>query len=219
MKKKLSKYRFLLFLLQLFHKESFGTKVYLYFRILIFPGAFLRILPSLLGIHDRILDLWCGYGIVSLYLEFCWLHNQIFGLDIDKKRIHDLQTIAKDALFEHLHFQIRDFITEWFDGLHWYDTAILVDFLHHLDRETQNHFLTYLSQHVATLIIKDIDTKPRYKYYWNRFHDRILMQNKILCFQWSHTFQKLLTDLWYTVSYQKIPSIFPYPHYLLVAKK
>gem|GEM_PF-3268529 len=48
---------------------------------------------------------------------------------------------------------------------------------------TQNAFLTYLSHHVPTLIIKDIDTKPTYKYYWNLFHDKILMQNKILCFQ------------------------------------
>lgn len=219
MKQKSSKYRFLLFLLQLFKKESFGAKLYLCLRILIFPGAFLRKLPSLLRSNDRVLDLWCGYGIISLYLEFRGLHNQIFGLDIDKKRIHDLQNIAKHQWFDHLHFQIRDFITEWFDGLQWYDVAILVDFLHHLDRETQNKFLGYLSKHVSTLIIKDIDIRPRYKYYWNRFHDRILMQNKLLCFQGSHVFQKKLKDLWYTVSYQKIPSIFPYPHYLLVAKK
>jgi len=219
MNQQYSKYRFLLFLLKLFSKESFGTKIYLCFRILIFPGVFLSKLPSFIQKDDRVLDLWCWYGIVSLYIQFLWLNNQVFGLDIDKKRIHNLQNIAQKFAFTNLHFQIKDFITQWFDGLQWYDVAILVDFLHHLDCMTQNAFLTYLSHHVPTLIIKDIDTKPTYKYYWNLFHDKILMQNKILCFQWSPHFKLLLTNLGYTVTYKKIPSIFPYPHFLLVAKK
>lgn len=219
MKKKINKYYFLLFLLKLFKKESLSTKAYLCFRLLIFPSAFLYKLPYLIPSHDRILDLWCGYGIISLYLQFFWLHNDIFGLDIDKKRIYNLQEICKQKGFSHLHFEERDFITQWFDGLQWFDTAILVDFLHHIDHDTQNKFLRYLSQHISTLIIKDIDREPQYKYYWNWFHDRILMQNKILCFQWSKKIQQLLKNLWYTVTYQKISSPFPYPHYLLIAKK
>lgn len=209
----------MLFLLKVFSKKSIITKLYLCFRILIFPRAFLYKLSSFIEKDSRVLDLWCGYGIVSLYIQFLGLKNDVFGLDIDKKRISNLQSIAKSCKFSNLHFQLRDFITQWFDWLQWYDIAILVDFLHHLDCKTQNSFITYLSKNISTLVIKDIDTKPKYKYYWNLFHDKVIMQNKILSFQWSKHFKQLLISLWYTVTYQKIPSIFPYPHFLLIAKK
>ncbi len=219
MKNIINKYKFLLFLLQLFTKENFKTKLYIILRILIFPWIFLKSINRYINKEDTILDLWCWYWIVSLYLQFSWLNNQILGLDIDEKRINNLQTVCKQQWFTELHFKKRDFITEWFNWLEWYNTAILVDFLHHLDLKTQIDFLHHLWKSISTLIIKDIDIKPKYKYYWNRFHDRVLMQNKILCFQWSKKTQKLLTDIWYTVTYKKIPSIFPYPHYLLIAKK
>ncbi|MFZ2150434.1 MAG: class I SAM-dependent methyltransferase [Candidatus Absconditicoccaceae bacterium] len=205
--------------MKLFKKESLITKLYLCFRIIIFPVKFLTRLTGLIKDNDRVLDLGCGYGIISLYLIFAGYKNKIFGLDIDKKRIQNLNNISKINHFNELRFEIRDFINQGFDGLDLYNVAILVDFLHHIDKDTQESLLKNLSKYIDKIIIKDIDRYPKYKYYWNIFHDKIIMQNKILCFQGSSKIHKYLVSLGYKVTYQKIPSIFPYPHFLLIAEK
>ena len=95
----------------------------------------------------------------------------------------------------------------------------MVDILHHLDEPTQVALIAFLAKHVKTLIIKDIDTTPRYKYLWNYFHDRYVMGNEILCFLGSARIRSELEKNGFTVESHKISSPFPYPHYMFVAHR
>lgn len=213
----IEKIKYLFYLLKLFKDYSILTKIYLIIRISILPFSFFKLLLKTIWKNDNLLDIWCWFWITSLYIKFKWLSNKILWLDISWDRINKLNEIVKKD--KSISFIKRDLITEWFSWLEWYKTAILVDLLHHIDEKTQSDLLLHLSKNVDTIIIKDIDIKPRYKYYWNYFHDRYLMNNKLLCFLWSKKVILLLQQYWYDVEYKKIFSIFPYPHYLLIAKK
>lgn len=215
----MQKIKYTLFLLSLFRKEGIGTKVYLCVRMLIFPFAFLGKIQSFFEKSSGILDIGCGYGISSFYPVFLRMKTRVCWLDFDEKRIRKLTHIVESKDFPNLSFFVRDLMKEGFQGLEWYDTALLVDVLHHIDQETQSELLKFLSGHTKNILIKDIDITPRYKYYWNFFHDRYLMNNKVLCFQGSAEIKRILENLWYSVRYEKIASIFPYPHFLLIASK
>lgn len=213
----IEKIKYLFYLLKLFKDYSFLTKIYLMVRISILPFSFLKLLLKTIWNNDNLLDIWCWFWITSLYIKFKWLNNKILWLDISWDRINKLNEVVKND--QNISFIKRDLISEWFSWLEGYNTAILVDLLHHIDEKTQSDLLLHLSQNVSTIIVKDIDIFPKYKFYWNYFHDRYLMNNKLLCFLWSKKVILLLQQYWYDVEYKKIFSIFPYPHYLLIAKK
>ena len=213
------KLNFFRYLISFYKEETIVVKIYLFLRIIIFPLDFIKEINFIFKNKKPILDIWCWYWISSLYLKYKWFNNKILWVDIDKKRINLLNKNIDRLKFENIKFLERNLISEWFWWLEQYDIALLVDILHHLDLKTQNNLLEFLSKNVETIIIKDINNKPRYKYYWNLFHDKYLMRNKVLCFQWSKKIENYLINLWYKVEYKKVKSIFPYPHYLLIAKK
>ncbi len=214
-----AKIKFIQYILALFSHDNIKTKLYLIVRIVIFPIYMFQKISPILDPNSKVLDIWCGFGILSLYLKHNWHKGDILWLDYDPKRIKALNQIVKKHKIKNLWFIQRDLITQGFKWLKWYDTAILVDLLHHIDIKTQEKLLTHLANNIKTIIIKDIDIKPRFKYYRNFFHDRYLMRNKVLHFQWHPKIKKYLENLWFKVTYQKINSIFPYPHFLLIAKK
>lgn len=213
------KYKFLLFLYRLFSPYGIKPLVYLTIRVFLIPTDFYYLLDSVVKKHTSILDIWCGYGIVSLYALYKWFTGAIYWLDIDVKRIWILQDIIAKNNYGNVIFEVRDFIKDWFYWLEWYQVWILVDILHHLDYETQLSLLDHVSKNIQFLLIKDIDILPKRKYYRNYFHDRIIMQNSILCFQWSKKIINLLKNKEYKVEKINVSSFFPYPHYLLSCKK
>ena len=212
----LGKIQFIQRVLQTFHNVTFGAKFYLVIRLLLLPHGFLKILYENLSPRQNIIDVGCGYGLVTLFLSYVWHTWNIKGVDINSTRIQDLQALK---LPNSISFLERDLIKDGFSWLEWYDTAVLVDILHHLDEDTQVQLLLFLSQHCKEIIIKDIDTTPRYKYYWNFFHDRYVMGNEVLCFLWSDRIESELIKNWFLVKREKVASPFPYPHYMLIASK
>ncbi len=203
-------------ILSTFRHTSLHARGYLAIRLMLLPHDFLSFLESNLSKKENILDVGCGYGLVTLFLSYIWHEGKIMGVDIDAIRIRDLQALP---LPSNISFLERDLIGEGFSGLEWYDTAIMVDILHHLDEPTQVALIAFLAKQVKTLIIKDIDTTPRYKYLWNYFHDRYVMRNDILCFLGSARIRTELEKNGFTVEPQKITSPFPYPHYMFVARR
>lgn len=209
------------FLLSVFVEKSRKVKSYLVARCIIFPWQVFDIIKKDVDFKEKtIMDIWCGYWIVPLF----FIHQKrpikyIKGIDIDSKRIKDLQQLSKKHNRDHLKFEVYDLIKHWPNNIENTDIALLFDLLHHIDKKTQDILLEHLSQITNTIIIKDIGTKPKRKYNRNFFHDRYLMGNKILCFQWKEKIKEKLESLWYQVIQKKIKSLFPYPHYLLIAQK
>jgi 2-polyprenyl-3-methyl-5-hydroxy-6-metoxy-1,4-benzoquinol methylase len=213
------KNRFIRYLFEIFAKESAWTKFYLCVRVYLIPNSFFTYLETLAATYKSLLDIGCGYGIITLYLKYLGYQWDIYWLDIDAKRINMLNDIKQQHWWTNVVFDVRDFIKEWFTWLEWYEVWILVDILHHLDKATQDKLIDHVWKKINAIVIKDIDIKPRAKYYWNYFHDKVLMRNEILCFQWSRHMQKLLEQAWYTTTLSFPRSVFPYPHYLLIWNK
>ncbi len=203
-------------ILSTFRHHSLSARAYLSVRLLLLPHGFLRVLANELKSNESILDVGCGYGLVTLFLSYIGHKGKIKWVDIDNTRITDLVSLE---LPDSISFLERDLIRDGFHDLDGYDTAVMVDILHHLDELTQVKLLSFLWNHCSKIILKDIDTTPRYKYYWNYFHDRYVMGNEILCFLWSDRIRTELEKNGFLVTEKKIWSIFPYPHYMFIATK
>lgn len=213
------KIKFILHLWSLFQDFWFWAKFYLWIRVILIPDEFFNTLDESIGKYKSFLDIGCWYGLISIYLLRKGFSGKIYWLDIDEKRISYLNLLKKNKNRDQASFEVRDFIKQGFKGLEDYETAIVIDILHHLDKKTQDALLTHLSHSVQNLIIKCIDTKPRRKYYRNFFHDYVLMQNRILCFQWSWVIKSQCEQLWYATKLSYPYSLFPYPHYMLLCNK
>lgn len=204
----------------LFDSLSLAAKIYLYIRILLIPSDFFVFLTTHITQKDRVVDIGCGYGMLSFFAHTYCHASYVFGVDFDVQRIKDLQQLVDRRRISGIHFETRDLMKEWFDGFEKCNVAMISDVLHHIDTDTQNDLLRFLSeQEVNTLIIKDIDRKPYWKYCWNYFHDRVIMRNDVLSFQGSEKIKSILVWLGYTVKEFPVRSIFPYPHYLFYATK
>lgn len=213
------KYKFLRFLLSLFHDYGLRPRIYLVIRILLIPQNVFDTIEATSKGHHSLIDIGCWFGIISLYLKYIGYEGIIFGLDIDENRIALLQAICQKHWRTNMTFETRDFIQQWFKGLEGYELGIMIDILHHLDEKTQTTLIAHLWSGIPNVLVKDIDTKPQRKYCRNYFHDRYVMRNRILCFLWSPAIQRLFEKQGYNTIRSFPSSLFPYPHYLLYCTK
>ena len=101
-------------ILSTFRHASLGARGYLAIRLMLLPHDFLTFLESTLSKKENILDVGCGYGLVTLFLSYIGHEGKIMGVDIDTTRIRDLQTLP---LSSNISFLERDLIREGFSGL------------------------------------------------------------------------------------------------------
>ena len=66
----LGKIQFIKNILKTFHHVSIGAKIYLFIRLLLLPHGFLRILHETLSSDKNVIDVGCGYGLVTLFLSY-----------------------------------------------------------------------------------------------------------------------------------------------------
>ena len=111
----------------------------------------------------RILDFGCGHGAVSLYLALSAPDRQITGVDVDGEKVVDARTAAKTA---ELDVEFDEVESDYLPVGEW-DAIVIVDVLYLLGRSTAFAVLDAATQALApggVLVIKEIDTQPRWKY-------------------------------------------------------
>lgn len=57
-------------ILSTFRHHSLSARAYLSVRLLLLPHGFLRVLANELKSNESILDVGCGYGLVTLFLSY-----------------------------------------------------------------------------------------------------------------------------------------------------
>jgi hypothetical protein len=68
------------------------------------------------------------------------------------------------------------------------------------------------------LILKEVDTRPVWKYVWHYFQELLYNRERLYCRSYSG-FRKLLEDTGFKVSYHRIDKGYPYPHVLYQCDK
>jgi SAM-dependent methyltransferase len=119
-----------------------------------------------------VLDLGCGYGIASNYLALASPGRTVIGIDWDKERIAVArQTIAGRSNPQFLEGDVISL------DLPRADIVFMNDFLHHLLPADQLAVLKHVSEVLekgATLLIHEVNTVPRWKFWCSWVSDMLL---------------------------------------------
>ena len=190
-------------------------KLYVWFRTKLIP---LPAIDQLLPRKGLILDVGCGFGVTTLYLALQSQERKLIGLDLDSKRIAAAR-IAGSRLPQ-VSFEVQNFLANPFfpEGA---DAILMVDLLHHVSFPTQEKLLDQCTAQLrkgGVLLLKEIDTRPRRKFYWNFLHDKLMTGNQKLYFRPSEVFQQELEQRGFAV--RRWPHLHPlYPHVFLFCTK
>ena len=140
-----------------------------------------RIVVAPLGVLDeevqplrgRMLSLGCGVAVVERYLAETNPNLEIEGLDIDPRKVELIRTTAGRS--PRVTLRLAD--VEQLDEPPVYDSVLVCDVLHHLRASEHRRLAAAVERSLrpgGVCLIKDLDRAPRWKYWWNRFHDWVV---------------------------------------------
>lgn len=143
--------------------------VTLFTKIRFWTGSFVQ-LEKLIPKTGKILDLGCGYGILTNYLAFCSSERTVIGIDTDKGKIKYANRGIKNVSFS-----IGDATKMKLENL---NCIILHDVLHHLNSFEEQKTLirnckTMLGKN-GILLIVEVDNKPFWKLALGRITDFVM---------------------------------------------
>ncbi len=156
-------------LLGLYERVGFKDRIYLPMRL--FVAGYDKILP-LIPNKGSVLDLGCGYGLLSNLISLTKPQTTVLGVDSDEKRIKTATLTLGDR--KNIRFEVG--LAQELQQNEHFDTVVCCDVLHHIVEEDQILILRKLSELLFTndvLILKEIDRKPLFKYYINCAHDSL----------------------------------------------
>lgn len=124
-------------------------------------------------VRGRVLSLGSGIMIVERYIAETNPDVEIEGIDLDPRRVE----LIASTQHRSPRVSARQGDATTIDEPQVYDGVLLCDVLHHLDPETHKGIAQAVADCLkpgGVCILKDLDTRPRWKYEWNRLHDRIV---------------------------------------------
>lgn len=207
MQKKLKKKLF-----DLYSHTGFITRGYIGARMAI--AGFDHILKRIPN-EGAILDIGCGYGVLSNIIALSRPGVNILGVDNNVKRIR----IAKSTMRgrNNISFEAGDAQTYLIKKK--IDTVVFFDVLHHIPKDAQIAVLEDVLRSLpknATVLVKEINTHPFWKYCINYIHDRML-NGLPLHFRDAKEWQRVLKNAGFTSSIVYYGPL--YPHVLIYGKK
>jgi len=197
------------------NKLPFSAKLYLHFRPLIIPFDFIEKYVPKKGV---IVDVGCGFGIFANYLASKSENRTVIGIDLNEKRILLAKKIYSNIM--NLKFFCDD-ITD--SKIPKADIVTGIDVLHHIPTlELQTKLLkscfSILSEN-GKLILKEVDTKPLWKYWWNKIHDYLMTKGEPVLYHDKTTIKNLLEKIGFVLEEIIVIKKYPYAHILFISKK
>lgn len=203
--------------IKLYNNIGIISKIFLYLRFAIAPfDEVITRLPD----KGLILDVGCGYGLLTNTISLTKPNVDIFGIDIDDNRI----TYADDSIGtrKNIKFKVSDVTKDKLPSGR-FDVIIIFDLLHHVPFSSQEKIINQCHRMLVKdgiLIIKEINNIPRWKFIWNYFHDKIITKGDSLFFRTQEEWINLLNNSGYEIESIQYPKKgFFYPHLLIYAKK
>jgi SAM-dependent methyltransferase len=122
----------------------------------------------------RVLSLGSGISVVERYLAEVNPDLHIEGVDLDPRHIELIRSTQERSPRVTLRQGDATLIDEPAEA---YDAVLVCDALHHFDPESHKPLADAIAACLkpsGVCIVKDLDVRPRWKYEWNRLHDRIV---------------------------------------------
>jgi len=151
--------------------SSFTAQAFVAGRLAIAPLAALG--NEVMPLQGPILSLGSGVSAIERYLAELNPRLEIEGIDLDSGR----EALVRSTAARAPRVQLRLGDAVQLDEPPIYDAVLVCDVLHHLDPEQHKPLATGVAQALrqgGVCIVKDLDTRPRWKHTWNRAHDRLI---------------------------------------------
>jgi SAM-dependent methyltransferase len=165
----------------------------------------------------RVLDLGCGYALLSNLIALGSDARQVTGMDTEAVRVQTAAaTISARA---NVRFVQGDVTVAPFDA----PTCIVMnDVLHHIPHDRQIPLLRKCFAALppgGLMLIKDVDKDVAWKYLWNYFHDAIKNGHMPFFCLDSAILSVLLDLVGFQVEVLHLDTGYPYSHVLYVCQK
>lgn len=205
---------------ELYKGSGLLTKLYLRIKLRICP--FLQ-MEEFFPQSGKIVDLGCGNGLFSFILKLGSPSREIVGFDLDEKKI----AVAKQTqkAFSNIEFEIGNIVEMGYpEG----DVFTLIDVLYLIPFREQEKILEKCYSTLkkdGLLIIKEMDTRPAWKYGWNLFQETWAVKmvgltlGEKFYFKSKEEYSRILTSIGFTVDSVKLDKGYWYPHILYLCKK
>ena len=200
-------------IISLYSGSGLITKLYLRIKLKICP---LVRLESFFPKEGKIIDLGCGNGLFPNILGIGSFPRRIVGMDMDETKI----TVAErtKGRLANIEYSVGNIVTmDYPTG----DVFSLIDVLYLIPYEAQEAILKKCAEALSpegTLIIKEMDTRPRWKYIWNYCQETLAVKiigftlGERFYFRSSNNFENLLINLGFRVNTVRLDRGYWYPH-------
>lgn len=182
-------------------------------RIAVLPLHALE--PEFARLHGRVLGVGSGHGLVGRWMAEMNPDVEVEGVDLDPGRVALAEATQERA--PRVRIRVQD-VRELSVPTN-YDAAVAVDLLHHVPYEDHAGLAAALARAVrpgGTLLIKDIARTPRWKYAFNRLHDRLVTgSGEVYCREPEETAALFAPHGFAPEQVRRIAPLSPYPHYLV----
>ncbi len=205
---------------RLYRHADWKTKLYVRIKLRICP---LLAVETYLPARGRVVDLGCGSGLFSFILKLGSPLREISGLDYDTSKLRLAENIQRAGSL--CQFFQADLTEGSFPPA---DVYTLIDVLYLIPFEKQ---VTILRQCYELLppggyiIIKEMDTKPRWKYFWNYFQESVSVKivgftrGKKFYFRPAAEWESILKSFGCLTSLVRLDKGYWYPHVLIIGQK
>jgi SAM-dependent methyltransferase len=171
----------------------------------------------------KFVDLGCGNGLFPAILKLGAPARDVLGIDLDARKLAE----ARKALagVPGLDFREGDVVSFAYPPA---DVFSLIDVLYLLPYEDQDAVLGKCRAALkpgGTLLVKEMDTRPRWKYIWNAIQETVAV--KLVGFTLGGRFYfrgraetiGRLRDLGFDVAFVRLDRGYWYPHVLYLARR
>lgn len=176
--------------------------------------------------RGRVLDFGCGHGLLSTYLALRSADREVVGFDIDRDKI----SVAEAAAGRLPTGSSCRFTTDpaAISDLGPWNGVVLVDVLYLVppgDRAALFHSLAANLAVGGTIVIKEIDHEPRWKYELALFQERLatrvfgITEGSALEFEPVSSIESLLQAEGLRTGGVRADSGYAYPHYLVLGRR
>lgn len=201
--------------------SSWTVQLYCVVRFRILRMRFLEEIGQYLPSNGNVMEVGCGFGLFALYFASVHPDLEIRAVDLDEGRIAAAEASQHKLGINNVTFEVGD--AEEIDlRCEPLDAVYMLDLIHHIPHAAARrlvHQVYDVLRPGGVLIIKDVDTRPRWKMTFTLLLDLLMTGGERPDYWSSAELADLLQRDGFKVFRHSMVDLLPYPHQVFIAIK